>query len=218
MYKRQPPRRGAPLAHVLLDGRPGLPGLLRDQVTVLSALVEAYQVTGDEAWLAWARRLADWLGERLQDRDAGGFLDRPPDLAPGYLGDPLKPLGANAEAALLLRVLAVLTGQERYRAWGEAALRALAPRAETAKLWGASYALAVWLYGKEPVEITVFGPPAAAETRSLRWAAVSLYLPGKVVRPVGEGAPSLALCAGGLCLPPLEDPRALAEAVAQLPR
>lgn len=212
------PPAGAPVAHALLDGRSRLPGLLRDQVVVLSALVEAHQVTGDEAWLAWARRVADWLGEHLQDMDAGGFLDRPPEPTPGYLGDPVKPLGANAEAAILLRALALLTGQERYRAWGEAALRALAPRAETAKLWGASYALAVTLYAREPVEITVFGPPAATETRSLRWAACALYLPGKVVRPVGEGAPALALCAGGLCFPPVEDPRALAEAVIQLPR
>lgn len=212
------PPSGAPVAHALLNGRSDLPGLLRDQVAVLSALVEAYQVAGDEAWLHWSRRVADWLGEHLRDVGLGGFLDRPRGPAPGYLGDPLKPLGANAEAAMALRALALLTGQERYRTWGEAALRALAPRAETAKLWGAAYALAVTLYAREPVEITVFGPPEAAETRSLRWAACALYLPGKVVRPVGEGTPALALCAGGLCFPPLEDPHALAEAVDQLPR
>ncbi len=216
--RRLAPPSGVPLAHALLDGSPGLPGLLLDQVAALAALVEAYQMTGEEAWLGWARRLADWLGEHLRDPEAGGFLDRPPEAAPGYLGDPLKPLRVNAEAALALRALAVLTGEDCYREWGETALRALAPRARGAKLWGASYALAVALYGREPVEITVFGPTAADETRALRWAACALYLPGKVVRPVGEGAPAVALCAGSVCLPPLEDPRALAEAVAQLPR
>lgn len=216
--ERLAPPAGAPLAHALLDGRPALPGLLRDQVAALAALVEAYQATGEEAWLDWGRHLADWLGETLRDPEAGGFLDRPPEAAPGYLGDRLTPLGANAEAALALRDLAWLTGEERYREWGEAALRALAPRAETARLWGASYALAVALWDREPVEITVFGPPTAAETRALRRAADALYLPGKLVRPVGEGAPALVLCAGGVCFPPLEDPRALAEVVAQLPR
>jgi len=216
--ERLAPPSGAPLAHALLDGRPVLPGLLRDQVAALAALVEAYQATGEEAWLDWSRRLADWLGGTLRDPEAGGFLDRPPGAAPGYLGDRLAPLGVNAEAALALRDLAWLTGEERYREWGEAALKALAPRAETAKLWGASYALTVALWDREPVEVTVFGAPTAAETRALRRAAYALYLPGKLVRPVGEGAPALALCAGGVCFPPLEDPRALAEAVAHLPR
>ena len=55
-------------------------GLLADQAEMAAALLDAYEVSGDRAYLARARLLADWALEHLRSRD-GRFADRPLVLA-----------------------------------------------------------------------------------------------------------------------------------------
>ena len=104
-------------------------GLLADQAQMAAALLDAYEVSGERAYLARARLLADWALERLRARD-GRFTDRP--LVPGAGAGaaardaPLPVLEGGAEMADDLTRLAAFSGVPAYREEAAGALAAYA--------------------------------------------------------------------------------------------
>ncbi|HXM38633.1 MAG TPA: DUF255 domain-containing protein [Gemmatimonadales bacterium] len=114
-------------------------GLLQDQVRVAAACLGAYQVTGEQRYLAVARDLAAVLENGYAD-PVGGYYDAAvppapaagPDAAAPALVDRTKHVfddmlpGANASAAHVLLRLADVTGDQSYRRRAEAALEAFA--------------------------------------------------------------------------------------------
>ena len=90
----------------------GEPCLLANQARVLEALTSARSVLGADV-LEEAEAVAEVTLERLRDGDS--FLDGPATGC-GLCSRPLRPLGANVELADALVDLAVLTGEQRYRA------------------------------------------------------------------------------------------------------
>ncbi len=132
------------------DGQPAGPYLLRDQLSVGTALAEAYDVTGDDRFLEKATILAEVI---LRDYAGvpGGFYDlRAEPDALGGLADRGWNLVENAQVARLMVRLAGFGGNGRYL---EAARSALQLFAQDYSRFGAlagSYALALeeYLQGK----------------------------------------------------------------------
>jgi hypothetical protein len=131
-------------------------GLLIDQARLLRGLTTSWAVLGEPGP---ARAVADWTVDRLQSED-GAFRDGPAGGA-GLLDRPLVPLDTNVDCADALLDLALLTGEDRYRAAARAAVDAFAGAAERMGVEVAGYAaVAARLLEPQAVEV---GTPAGSD-------------------------------------------------------
>ena len=136
-------RPGAGIAHCLQDGQE-VRGLLDDQIAMGTALLDAFDLTGDIVYEMMAEEVARQAVIACRDEAGGGFFDRAPtphDV--GLLRHPLKPLVANSEAARMLRRLAVVSGDAGFATLADEALRAVAAQAVSEGVLAAHYVLAV---------------------------------------------------------------------------
>ena len=225
---------GDRLTRVSRDGVAGVhaPGVLEDHADVAEGFLALYQVTGDDAWLAFAGVLLDVVLAHFGDED-GGFHDTADDAEalvrrPQDPTDNAVPSGWSAAAGALLG-FAALTGSGEHR---DAAGRALGRlrRQAVASPRFLGWALAAgeaWVAG--PAEIAVVGPLDDPRTAALRRTALAATAPGAVVavgdpaeappvpllhdRPLVAGAPAAYVCRGFVCERPVTDPAALAALV-----
>jgi uncharacterized protein YyaL (SSP411 family) len=123
-------------------------GLLTDHVTISAALLDLYDVTGQDVYLDMPRELMSYCEQSMWD-EAGGFTDRAranltgPDAPVGLLRERYRPLGLNCRAAIVLARLAVCADEPRYQ---DHALRTLAcqtPIYREHGLDGAAYVIAL---------------------------------------------------------------------------
>lgn len=135
---------GTAAAHYF-DGAPRVRGLLSDQVHAARALLDLFDATRHRPYLDRAHDLVRTALDTLWDGEAGGFLDRPPSDpdAVGLLGDPRRPLAANAVAASVLARLARVTGDATLQQRALETLRAHSAGYREQGLAGAPYALAI---------------------------------------------------------------------------
>ena len=172
------------------DGRAVGQGVLEDSTHLAEGLLQLYESTFDERWFTTARALMDRVLERFAD-PAGGFLDTADDherlvTRPKDLQDNAVPSG-NAMAAFVLLRLAAWTGEGRYRAAAERAIRTVAPHVERYPTAFAQWLSAIDLALADAVEIAVVGDPAGAATRRLLEPAVSGYRPNQVLAVAADG-------------------------------
>lgn len=151
---------------------PGGPtGFLEDQVQAATAALDAYEATGDEAWLTWAEAIANrvWRDYRAPD---GGLIDRAGSAGEGLLAAPVKPIedaptpSANGVAGVVLSRLAELTGDPTWRDRTGELLRVFAGRAGELGLHAATYLSAVDWHLTPATHLVVVGPaddPLACE-------------------------------------------------------
>ena len=125
-------------------GEPHVSGLLRDDVSVGEAMLDAHKVTGEASYLEWAIELAD--GILLSYRNpSGGFYDIK-DEGLANLRFRLTALDENsATAAFLTRLHALADGDKRLKA---GAHWALLPFAESYRGYGVASAI----YGRALAE------------------------------------------------------------------
>jgi len=220
-------------AHRLDD--PDAGAFLEDQADFAQALVDAFEATQDDVWLARARAVADVLIDRFSDADGAAFVDRPADEpAPAApLAAPHRPIAdapapaGNAVAALVLLRLAALTGVERYRERAGLALAAFADSAPRMITAAASYARAVGWATAPLTSVVVIAEPGDAAGETLFRAALGTYRPRTVLRRFAPGrvdadavppelramltgaAPRAYVCAGQSCAAPVAEPDAL---------
>ncbi len=169
-------RRGDAMAHFLLpdgavgDGAP----LLADQVGVATALLDAYEATGERRWLKRAQALAGWAGDQLRAPD-GRLHDRlaTPGESAGLLANPVPALDENALAAEVLLRLDSYTGEARYRERALEILAAWATHYEQYGVAAAPYAQALLRYLERPDHIVVVGQRGDPEARRLHAAALT---------------------------------------------
>ena len=123
-------------------------GLLTDQVTISAAMLDLYDVTGQEAYLDMPRELMGYCDQSMWDA-AGGFTDRVRanlaghDAPVGLLRQPHWPFSLNCRAAMVLARLAACADEPRYR---DLAVRTLACQTSVYRehgLDGAAYVLAL---------------------------------------------------------------------------
>ena len=179
--------RSAGLMCRYFDGAPHVRGLLVDQVWMSRALLCAFSVSGDSAWLERAR---DLLGQAdvLYDPQAETYLDRIADVSdPGKVADPSAPFEENSLLARVLLDYATFSGEMQYAERAKAMLKRYAQHYESYGLFAASYASAVLDALDPPVDVHIVGNPAAAETCALRGTALGIAVPPLRVDPIDPG-------------------------------
>jgi uncharacterized protein len=208
-----------------MDTKPRRFGLLTDQVSMLRALVLAYQVTSDRKWLSRAIETAGFMERELWDSGGGGYYDFPHD--PGALGAlayRTKPFLDNADAAYSLKTLAVLTGDGRLEEMAAGCLKSHAHDFVEYGYMASGYALSAGMVEGPVTEVVVVGKKDAEDTQGMIRAALSCYVPRRVFRVLytgrddveiaqrgyssGTGA-SAYVCRGSTCSARLDGPDGL---------
>jgi uncharacterized protein YyaL (SSP411 family) len=99
------------------QGVRGVPGFCEDYAALTGGLLALYAASGEQRWLATARRLAERLLERFQDVDHGGFYRTTADsglwLREKEVIDGAS-LSVNGIAVQTLLALGRVTGDQRY--------------------------------------------------------------------------------------------------------
>ena len=214
------------------DGQPQLQNQLVDQVQTASALIHAYECTGERGFLALAEDLARFTSSKLRDPEHGGFFDTLPDpRAPGYLGRQVKPLDENSVAARTLTKLYNLTENADYRKQAEDALKCFAEAYLSYGFMSAEYALAVDAFLNEPTMIRVVGQKERAETKGLLAESARIYDPRKTIRILdpeadaeeiakngfsAHGPPTAYICVGTTCGAPITEPKQIAPVIQKM--
>lgn len=218
-------RAGKGLAHVRQDGRLQEFSLLEDQVWFADAMVEAYLTTGLSLYRDRAERIVHDLRDRLEDKQGGGFFDRPLDTRPqGLLRFPYKDVKVNASLALLFSDLFYLTQKKEYQDLAKQVLQYVVGRSDSLPV--GMVGLAVNRHIQYPVHIVVVGEKGNPMSQKLFSRALELYAPGKVVRLldpeidqlfVGEVTFPRAetsrayVCTDKLCSSPIQDAEVLGD-------
>ncbi len=225
-------------------GDPRLQGVLDDQVFMVIALLDAYEVTLEHLWFERAERTMRLTIEKYGDAEGGGFFDRASDAPPmGGLDVRRKPLqdsptpGANSVAVIALCRLYALTGDSIFRDQAQRTLEAFAGLVPRYGLFAASYGLAGLLFTRHPLQVIVTGKQDDDKAARLESAACSVYRFGKAVLRVtperlsANGlAPALQqtipnlradsaqalVCVKSTCHPPVTEPEKLTELLTEV--
>ena len=121
---------------------PGVGGMLDDQVALGTALLDAFDATGNTVYQMLAQELALYATRTMWDEAGGGFFDRAGGGATeiGLLRERVKPFVSNCAAA---RMLARLAPERDFGEQARRTLAAVAPLAEGEGPMAADYLLAV---------------------------------------------------------------------------
>ena len=132
---------GAGVAH----SATGVRGLLTDHVAMATALLDAWEATGNIVYRMMAEELMHFALRTMWDAERGGFFDRavadndPPGVPPCR---PLKPFVLNCEAAIVLRRLAEAVNDPAFGRQAVESLDAVSGRAAAHGPLAAHYLLA----------------------------------------------------------------------------
>ena len=204
----------------------GTADLLDDQVQVAAASLDAFEVTGDPAWLTWAEALLERAWREFRPAGGGALVDRAGG-GPGLLDLEDRPLqdsptpSPNGVAGAGFARLAALTHDLRWRERRDAQARAIAGAAAELGLHGAAALLAIDWALRPAAELVIVGAPGDPLAGLLHRRALATFLPRRVVRRLVPGAvepatlpdalrgmlgtgpaPRAFACVGAVCHPP----------------
>ncbi len=163
------------------DGAARFNAYLEDYALLASAMLDVYEASLDRKYLEHARALANIMLARFLDRDKGGFFFTSDDheqliARSKAVFDGSTPSGNSAAVMALLR-LHGYTGEERYRAEAERALRLLRDLIEQ-QPFGFSHMLeAVDLYQRGPLEVVLVAERSDPELAQWLERLALLYVP-----------------------------------------
>ena len=214
--------RSGSFSHVYSEqGSSDVPAFFPDWVWLLTALVQAHGNTAAEGYLERAVAVAQIMVDGFFDQKAGGFFDiedQPDGI--GHLQIKEKVLADNTVAAQALIRLHQTTRNADYRQIAEATLSAFVETFREQGEFAAHYGLTVHLLNNDLVEVTLEGRPENAGCQALLAAAVRLPQPNLDIKTIvaadGDSIARAHVCLDTVCLPPVDSPAELAEAVAGL--
>ena len=214
--------RSGSFSHVYSEQCPSdVPAFFTDWVWLLTALVQAHGNTAAEGYLERAVAVAQIMVDGFFDQKAGGFFDiedQPDGI--GHLQIKEKVLADNTVAAQALIRLHQTTRNADYRQIAEATLSAFVETFREQGEFAADYGLTVHLLNNDLVEVTVEGKPEDAGCQALLAAAVRLPQPNLDIKTIvavdGDSVARAHVCLDTVCLPPVDSPAELSEAVAGL--
>lgn len=214
--------RSGSFSHVYSEQGPSdVPAFFTDWVWLLTALVQAHGNTSAEGYLERAVAVAQIMVDGFFDQKAGGFFDiedQPDGI--GHLQIKEKVLADNTVAAQALIRLHQTTRNADYRQIAEATLSAFVETFREQGEFAADYGLTVHLLNNDLVEVTVEGKPEDAGCQALLAAAVRLPQPNLDIKTIvavdGDSVARAHVCLDTVCLPPVDSPAELSEAVAGL--
>jgi uncharacterized protein YyaL (SSP411 family) len=124
------------------DAGPGGEALLTDQVCMAAALLDAFQISGEQLCLDEAIELMEYSESHFTNN--GSLMDRKPESDPlGLLRFEVFPLKENATAAIVLSRLFRITKKTEYRQKAIEILEHFSSDYERYGLLASSYALAI---------------------------------------------------------------------------
>jgi uncharacterized protein YyaL (SSP411 family) len=164
------------------DGTYHLPGLLADQAHLLRALIDASQLTGDADLLLPAEKIAENVIRR-QRAPGGGFYDILQNQS--YQGSMRRRNRSILENSVMAEALMRLSYLSRRNEFYEEARLSLEAFTGDYKEYGyyvSGFGRAVDLIFYEPLFVTIVGDRDSAEADALRRAALSGYVPSRIVQ------------------------------------
>jgi uncharacterized protein len=223
------------------DGRTSGPGFLEDDAFLTAALLDLYEATFDARWLAAALEIADGTERLFADGERGGWYRTAADnetllAREKPMHDGAEPSGASVAVLNALR-LATITGDDRYRATAERALRAYAPALERGPSLHDMLLAVDYAVDTVPEIVLVWPARAAAAADAFLAPLRSMFLPNRALlgaadgdslarlatlSPLAEGKALLDgratayVCTRGTCRLPSEDPAAMVGEMAAL--
>jgi uncharacterized protein YyaL (SSP411 family) len=203
-------------------------GVLEDYAHLADGLLALYEATFDERWFTIARDLMERVQGRFADPD-GGFFDTADDherlvTRPKDVQDNAVPSG-NAMAVRVLLRLAAWTGEGRYRAAAERAIRSIVPLVGRYPTGFAQWLSAMDLALAPVVEVAIVGALDDLATAALLGETRRGFRPNQIVsvsaapsdsvvpllsgRTAIEGLPTAYVCRDFVCRMPVTDAVAL---------
>jgi hypothetical protein len=225
--------------HVWSDGHAQVPGLAADQVYLLNALVDAYQFSADEKYLAEARKLDATIVKNFRANGSNLLTNRDTEDAHSVIAQSsataqvffdLPTPSVQATMAIASAKLALLTGDDSYSKTANE-MMASAPAMAGAMLSNsvATVGLALEYRANGEATVAIAGPPGDARAAALWRMALASYRPGKIVTRIGSDRSSAAramfessaaknvplafVCAGTACATPVVTPAKLAQVI-----
>ena len=224
------------LRHAWRAGRPRHPASIDDYANLCRAALALHEATGDAAYLDQARAWVALIDAHYWDAAAGGYFFAADDTADLIVrvktaSDAAVPAGNGTLVGVLTR-LALLTGEEAYRARAEAVIAAF-----SGELGRNFFPLATLLNNAElarnPVQIVLAGMPGEAQLEGLRRAVYAVSLPNRIVqvavsgtqlppahpahgKGLVDGRAAAYVCEGPVCSLPLTEPQTLIDRLAAL--
>jgi hypothetical protein len=209
---------GHGMGHVL--GRDEPRGLLDDNVQSAAAFLDAYEATGESAWLDRAVQVMTYVAGAHGD-DSGGFFDLARGGSGGaYLATRAKPIqdaptpSPNGVAALVFARLWGLTDGPEWRTQLDRQLAAFAGAAAELSLHGATLLRALDWAVHPVTRFEVSGPKGDGPACAMHLLALQTYRPRRVVVRKTAPQPAATVCVGTTCSLPVATPDALAALVA----
>ncbi|HEY7612759.1 MAG TPA: thioredoxin domain-containing protein [Gemmatimonadales bacterium] len=168
----------------------GVTGLLDDQVQAAAAALDAYEVTGDREWLAWAERIMQRVWDDYWDERSGGLFDtaRGRGGEAGLLPARVKPVqdtptpSPNGVAGITWMRLHELTADARWRERAAALVAAFAGGAPDLGLHGSAFLLAVDWFLNPGTHLVVIGERGDETADEMHRAALAGFAPRRVVQ------------------------------------
>ncbi len=194
-------------------GAGGVPagGLLRDHLAMLAACLDAYEATGNSAWLDRAEAIAGIMEKRFLDARHGTYLDIAPRSPGPDVPSPLTRgravLAENAVAALALTRLAVHRDALAHRARAGTLLAWCLTQTEAYGRHAAEVGIALERIRQPPLAILLWAGPGTPARKAMLLAARGVYDPGRVILPLDPARDAAALGRFGAAVPP--DPSVL---------
>ena len=209
------------MTHVL--GRSEPSGMLDDNVQAAAAFLDAYEATGENAWLERTIAIMTYC-ERAHRDPAGGYFDlaetRDNGKGRAYLATRAKPVqdaptpSPNGVAALVLARLWALTDTAEWRERLDRQIAAFAGSVQELSLHGSTFLRAIDWAVHPITRIEVSGPSGAGPACAMHLLALQTYRPRTVIVRTMAAAPSATVCVGTACSLPVTTSERLAELLA----
>lgn len=198
-----------------VDDAPHVPGLLMDSVMMGTALLDAYRICGDAAYLARAQRLAEDLVRHHRSPD-GGFFDIR-ETGPASLKVPITVFSQNAHVALFFVRLADLSGNIAQRKLAHWALKPFPNTHRQHEAFAAGFGQALGRLLALPLLVTLKGRAGDPHLLQLARAAMMQLRHGDIVLQFQEDRgceiASVLLRNGDRQIGPITDPADLSPAL-----
>jgi uncharacterized protein YyaL (SSP411 family) len=182
--------------HVWSDGHAQVTGLAADQVYLLNALIDAYQFSADEKYLAESRKLAAIILKSFRAGGSSLLVNRNAEDANTVVGQAsasgqvffdMPTPSVQATMAIAAAKLALITGDESYsKAASELMASAPAMAGSMLSTVVATVGLALEYRANGEATVAIVGPRGDARGAALCTTALASYRPGKVVMRIGS--------------------------------
>jgi uncharacterized protein YyaL (SSP411 family) len=190
-------RAGQAGTPALRAGQAGTPAFLDDHAFLANGLLDLHEATFEPRWLAAALDLGDQLERRFGDAALGGWWTTADDherllVREKPTHDGAEPSGASVALQVMLR-LSAFTGDERWRAAAERALRQLGPALAASPLSLAEALLGLDMATDRERQVVLVWPEGDPVPAPLLAVLRRTFLPTRALTGAAEGTGIAAL-------------------------